>query len=236
MMHFNVFSNVLVREIVSTLSILVDATKRSGAVNPTEGMGSTQRDKLEKWAHVYLTRFNKIKSMRVLVDEKLTAWEDNCILVSIRRAGQQDKGGDSLPLFCFHEISSEVLHPGLRQLEEEKCGDVEANPEEGHEDDKGAQASLVRRKFEELRLIQSVELSGKTSLQTSCAFRELINRRETDFFKKEICSRTRGSDFKIKRQRLRLDVEKNRLPRDIVVARSLEVFQAWFNGALGSLI
>ena len=60
-------------------------------------------------------------------------------------------------------------------------------------------------------------------------------------------SRTRGSGFKLKEGRFRLDIKGkfftlrvvrcwNRLPREIVDALSLEMFKAKLDGALGSLV
>ena len=58
---------------------------------------------------------------------------------------------------------------------------------------------------------------------------------------------TGGNGFKLKEGRFRLDVKGkfftvrvmrcwNRLPREVVDAPSLKVFNTWLNGALGSLV
>ena len=82
------------------------------------------------------------------------------------------------------------------------------------------------------------------------AFQYLKGAYEKDgerLFSRACCDRTRGNELKLKEGKFRLDIRKNflmvrvvkhrnRLPREVVEAPSLETFKARLHGALSNLI
>jgi len=71
-----------------------------------------------------------------------------------KQRGQQVEGGDSAPLLCSGDTPSGVLCPVLGPSAQERPGAVGVGPEEGHEDDPRAGASLLRGKAERVGVVQ----------------------------------------------------------------------------------
>ena len=120
------------------------------------------------------------------MDEKLDARQQyvlesqktNYILGCIKKGLPAGLGGDCPTLFCPREASSEVLNPDVGSPVQERCRTIRADPDEATKRLK-ARALLSERSW--ACLPQRREGSGKTSLQPSCAMRELISKRETSY-------------------------------------------------------
>jgi len=129
-------------KIECTLSKLADDTKLSGVVDMPEGQDAIQRDldKLKKWAHVNLMRFNKAKCKVLhlghgdphyqyrLGDEGIESSPSNL---------------DCAPPLCSGQSPPGVPHPALEPPAQDRHGHVEAGPEEGDKNDPRAGTPLL---------------------------------------------------------------------------------------------
>jgi len=178
-----------------------------------EGWNAIQRDldKLEKWAHVNLMRFNKAKCMGwgntqcqgiensptekdlgVLVDEKLDMSQPHPGLHQ-EKHGQQVEGGDSAPLLHSCKTPPGVLRPALEPPAWERHGRVGAGPEEATKMIRGMEHLSYEKRLRELGLL-SME---KRKLQGDliAAFQYLKGACKTDgdkVFSRACCDRTQG--------------------------------------------
>ena len=121
------------------------------------------------------------KDFGVLVDGRLDmsrqralpAWEANCKLGRIRRkvASRTRERCLSFILSLRGSTCSTMFRP---EAPSTRCGAVGADPEEGHEDDQGAAAPLLRAGVIYYR-------EEKAAGRPSSTYRKLINRTETHF-------------------------------------------------------
>jgi len=110
------------------------------------------------------------------------------------------------------------------------------------------------RGLEQLSYEERLRESGLFSLEKRrlwgdpiVAFQYLKGAYGEDLFSRAACDRTRRHGFKLREGRFRLDMRKkfltrrvvkhqNRLPREVVVAPSVETFKVKLDGALSNLI
>ncbi|KAK4824977.1 hypothetical protein QYF61_022503 [Mycteria americana] len=241
-----------------TLSKFADDTKLSGVVDMPEGWDAIQRDldKLEKWAHVNLMRFNEAKcrvlhlGLGVLVDEKLDmSQKANRIVGCIKRSMASRSRELNLPLY------SALVRPHL-----EYCVQL-WSPQ--HRKDMELLERIQRRATKMIRGMECLSYEqrlrelGLLSLEKRRLQRDLIaafqylkgayKKDEDRLFSRACCNRTRGNGFKLREGRFRLDIRKkfftmrvvrhwNRLPREVVDAPSLETFKVRLDRALSNRI
>jgi len=122
------------------------------------------------------------------------------------------------------------------------------DPEEGHKNGQRAGAPLLRGKAERVGAVQPGE--EKAPARPYCSLQYLkgaYKKDEDKHFSRACCNRTRGNGFKLKEGRFRLDIRKKfftvrvvkrwqRLPREVVDARSLETFKVRLDRDLSNLM
>jgi len=117
----------------------------------------------------------------------------------------------------------------------------------GHKEDPRAGALSCEEKLRELGLFSLNKRRLRGDLTAAFQyFKGACNKDGNRLFSRACCNRARGSGFKLKEGRFRLDIKKkfftmsvvkhwNRLPREVVDAPSLETFKVRLDGALSKL-
>ncbi|PKU43319.1 hypothetical protein llap_6377 [Limosa lapponica baueri] len=167
-----------------------------------------------------------------------------------KKHGQQVKGGDSTPPFCFRETPPGVL-PGVQFWTPQHRKDMDLL------EHVKKRATKMIRGMEHLSYEERLRELGLFNLEKRRLWGDLIvafqnlkgaYRKDRDkHFIRAYYDKTMGNDFKLKEGRFRLDIKKkfftmkvvkhwNRLPREMVEAPSLETFKVRLDRALSNVI
>ncbi|KAK4827175.1 hypothetical protein QYF61_015137 [Mycteria americana] len=261
---FNIFSNDIESGTEGTLSKFADDTKLSSAVDSLKGRDAIQRDldKLEEWADVNLMRFNKAKC-RVLhlgqgnplyqyrlggegiesssVEKDLGILKANHILGCIKRSVASRLREVILPLHSalmrpYLEYCMQLWDPQYKKYMDL----VKWVPRNATKMVRGLELLSYEGKLRVGVVLGKRRLQGDI-IAVFHYLKEAYKKDGGRLFTKDCSDRTRGSGFKLKEDRFRLDIRKkffmmrvvrhwNRMPREVVNAPSLEVFKSYSSG------
>ncbi|PKU41822.1 hypothetical protein llap_7874 [Limosa lapponica baueri] len=243
---FNIFINDIDSEIECTLSKFVDDVKLS-----VQGLASGSRKPLVpiQAEDEGIESDCAEKDLGVLVDEKLDM-SRQCALAGLQKAngilGCIKRSVASTFRVVILLLYYALVRPHLEycvQLGSFSAGRTWSESSEGPQ--------KVIRWLEYLSYEERLRELGLFNLEKRRLWGDLIAAfqylRGDKLFSRACCDRTRGSGFKLKERRFRLDIRKNffkmrvvkpwnKFPREVVDASSLKAFKVRFNGTLSNLI